>query len=312
MSPVQDISTKEPTVTVVSESPEKISYPSLISTALNQRNAHDKIDFSRTKFDYNNPFGLNDFVSRDANINEAIGLILNQNKKDGTETSASLSHFKGKASKLDFQFYITPSVSYRRLVDNVNGELTKSYITALPFAANYVVDVNKVIQHTPAIGYEVGFTLGYNLTSKFAIRSGFQFNMRQYNINAYVHAFEPTTIALLTGNSSSIVNTISGFRNIQGSAPIVLKNRYYEISMPVGADWKVVNKKLSWGIAASVQPTYTFDKEPFIITSNYKNYADGSQLLRNWNLNTNLETYIGYNTKSYRLQVGPQIRYHLI
>lgn len=302
----------EPSISGITKNLEKISYPDFISTALGQINYHEKINFSRTKFNYNNSFGLNDMVNRDANINKAISLILNQNRKDGTEGSSSLARFKGKASKIDFQFYITPSVSYRRLVDNVNGELTKSYITALPFAANYVVDVNKVIQHTPAIGYEVGFTLGYNLTNKFAIRSGFQFNMRQYNINAYVHAFEPTTIALLTGNSSSIVNTISGFRNIQGSAPIVLRNRYYEISMPVGIDWKAVNKKLSWGIAASVQPTYTFDKEPFIITSNYKNYADGSQLLRNWNLNTNLETYIGYNTKNYRLQVGPQIRYQLM
>ncbi|HRH47465.1 MAG TPA: outer membrane beta-barrel protein [Panacibacter sp.] len=305
------IAVVEPSISGITKNLEKINYPDFISTGLAQINSHEKIDFSRTKFSYNNSFGLNDVVNRDANINKAISLILNQNKKDGTEVS-SLARFKGKASKIDFQFYITPSVSYRRLVDNVNGELTKSYITALPFAANYVVDVNKVIQHTPATGYEVGFTLGYNINNKFAIRSGFQFNMRQYNINAYVHAFEPTTIALLTGNSSSIVNTISGFRNIQGSAPIILRNRYYEISMPVGIDWKAVNKKLSWGIAASVQPTYTFDKEPFIITSNYKNYADGSQLLRNWNINTNLETYIGYNTKNYRLQVGPQVRYQLM
>ena len=53
----------------------------------------------------------------------------------------------------------------------------------------------------------------------------------------------------------------------------------------------------------------TLDKEPFIITSNYKNYADGSQLMRNWNLNANAETYIGYKMGSFRWQAGPQFRY---
>jgi len=73
-----------------------------------------------------------------------------------------------------------------------------------------------------------------------------------------------------------------------------------------------INNKFAWGIAASIQPTYTFDKEPFVITSNYKNYADGSQLMRNWNINTSFETYLGYNTGKYRWQIGPQIRYQLL
>src|SRR6266542_3263073 len=90
-----------------------------------------------------------------------------------------------------------------------------------------------------------------------------------------------------------ILNTITVFRNIAGSSSIVLKNRYYEISLPIGIDWRPFNGKFSWGIAASIQPTYTFDKEPFIITSNFKNY-------------------LGYNTGKYRWQIGPQIRYQLL
>ena len=265
------------------------------------------------KTEYNNKYlfaNLEEFQNG-YNTNKQLSFIFNDSKKSNAENSP-LSKLSGKSSKFDFQFFVTPSISYRRLVDNVNGELSKSYITALPFAANYVVDVNHVIQHTPARGYEVGFALGYNLNKNFAIRSGFQFNVRQYDINAYVHPFEAATIALLTGNSNSFVNTVSGFRNIPGSTPIILRNRYYEISMPVGVDWKPISGKISWGIAASVQPTYTFDKEPFIITSNYKNYADGSQLLRNWNINANLETYIGYSAGKYRWQIGPQIRYQVM
>ena len=268
-----------------------------------EKNLYEKNDFKNQYL-----FANNEDLQNGFNNSKNLSFVFNNHKKNNAENSP-LSKLSGGSSKFDFQFYVTPSISYRRLVDNVNGELSKSYITALPFAANYVVDVNHVIKHMPARGYEVGFSLGYNLSNKFAIRSGFQFNLRQYDINAFVHPFEAATIALLTGNTNSFVNTVSGFRNIPGSTPIILTNRYYEISMPIGVDWKPISGKISWGIAGSVQPTYTFDKEPFIITSNYKNYADGSQLLHNWNVNANIETYIGYSAGKYRWQLGPQVRY---
>lgn len=230
-----------------------------------------------------------------------------------TISNSALSRISKTSSKFDFQFYLTPSISYRRLIGEADNKLSNSYyITALPYASNYVVDLERTIQHRPGAGYEIGFTLGYNLGKKFAIRSGLQFNTRQYNIDAFVHSAEPASVSLSANNSSLVFNTVSAFRNIDGSRPIELKNRYYEIAIPVGIDWRPINGKFSWGIAASVQPTYTFDKEPFIITSNYKNYADGSQLMRNFNVNGNVETYLGYSTGKYRWQLGPQLRYQIM
>ncbi len=269
---------------------------------------HQKIDFSKKHFDlsylFTNMFEFTETKNPQTQLN--FGSYVKNNS-----TTSPLSKFSGKKSKFDFQVYVTPSISYRRLIDDYNGELSRSYITALPFAANYVVDINNIVKHTPAAGYEFGFLLGYNLNSKLAIRSGFQFNMRQYNINAFVHNFEPAAASLLTG---VIVepNSITGFRNISGSEPIVLKNRYYEVSLPIAIDWRPINKRLAWGMSASIQPDYTFDKEPFIVTTNYKNYKDGSQLIRNWNINASFETYIGYNTGKYRWQLGPQIRTQLL
>jgi len=250
--------------------------------------------------------------TNDEPINNTEDLNLNFSLSHRNNNSSSLLNFSGRSSRFDLEFYLTPSVSYRRLVDDVDGKLAQSYITALPFTSNYLIDVNRVIQHKPAMGYEVGLSLGYNLNKKFALRPGIQFNVRQYNIDAYVHSAEPATIALLDNGSSDVLNTITGFRNVAGSTPIVLKNRYYEISLPLGIDWRPVNNKFAWGIAASIQPTYTFDKEPFIITSNFKNYADGSRLMRNWNINSSFETYFGYNTGKYRWQIGPQVRYQLL
>ena len=216
-------------------------------------------------------------------------------------------------SDFDFEFYLTPSISYRKLSDDMHGQMSKSYISAIPLDANYTIDANQVIRHRPAIGYEVGAAMGYRISDKFSLRSGFQFNVRQYNIDAYAYTSEPASITLFNNNTAVTLNTLSAFRSIPGRNPITLKNRYYELSIPVGVDWRPIMKgRISWGVAASIQPTYSFDKEPFIITSNLKNYADGSQIMRNWNINTNFETYFGYNIGTYRWQIGPQVRYQIL
>jgi hypothetical protein len=281
-----------------------------VSPFLMRRNINTDASVSKGYFNFNLSLASPAQHIEPDDANSRFNFTLINTEK--STSSSSFIKFNGNSSNFDFQFYVTPSISYRRLVDDAQGKLSRSYITALPFAANYMVDVNKVIRHTSAAGYEIGLSLGYNLNSKFALRSGLQFDMREYDIDAYVHPIEPATIALLNRSSSDIYNTVTGFRNTAGSSPIVLKNRYYEISLPIGIDWRPVNEKFAWGIATSIQPTYTFDKEPFIITSNFKNYADGSQLMRNWNLNASFETYLGYNTGRYRWQIGPQVRYQLL
>jgi hypothetical protein len=287
----------------------KKNIPLIFTSSLLLRSDLNSRSYYKDNNSYNFTFSNNDDDFSNSAPDPRFNFSL---PRRNNNNSSSLINLSGNSSRFDVQFYLTPSISYRRLVDDVNGKLAQSYITALPFTANYLIDVNRVIQHRPAVGYEVGLSLGYNLNKNLALRPGIQFNVRQYDIEAYVHSSEPATIALRDNGSNDVLNTITGFRNIAGSTPIVLKNRYYEISLPLGIDWRPINNKFAWGIAASIQPTYTFDKEPFVITSNYKNYADGSQLMRNWNINTSLETYLGYNTGKYRWQIGPQIRYQLL
>jgi hypothetical protein len=225
---------------------------------------------------------------------------------------SALEKLSKSSSRFDFRFYITPSISYRRLVEektqNASGKNA-----GVSLESNYKIDPSQAINHRPAIGYETGVGLGYKLNKKFTLTGGFQFNISQYRINAFLHKDEPAAVTLGEGNFSSTVNTVSSLRSIPGSQPLTIKNRYYQISMPLGVDWQAWrSKKLNWGIAGSIQPTYTFDKQPLIITSNYKNYADGSVYVRNWNLNANVETYIGYTKGSYRWQIGPQLRYQML
>jgi hypothetical protein len=216
-----------------------------------------------------------------------------------------------KLSKFNFQFYITPSISYRQLTD-AKGKAARSY-TAIPLSANYKIDINNIVKHTPSTGAEVGFALGYQLNDRFTVKSGLQFNLRQYNIEAYPAALPPAPATEVQDGSTTMdALAVSAHYTQANTDPIVLHNRYYEVAAPIGMDYKVfeaTNGVITVNVAATVQPTYTFDKEPFVITTDYKNYADGSSLMRNWNINSSVEAYISYQVGALRWQIGPQFRY---
>lgn len=230
-----------------------------------------------------------------------------------TISSSPLDKLKKPSSRFDFRFYITPSMSYR--IWNQGKDIkTELNSNALALETNYSVDPEKAIKHRPGAGYETGFGLGYSLSKKISLTSGLQFNISQYKVDAYSYKSEPVSISVLNdGFASDVVPAFSSLRSISGSKPITLTNRYYEISMPLGIDWKILNKnRFTIGLGAALQPTYTFDKEPLIISSNFKNYTDGSNLIRNWNANVNIETFFGYSTGNYRWQIGPQLRYQVL
>lgn len=223
-----------------------------------------------------------------------------------------------KLSKFTFQFYLTPSFSYRRLTD-AKGKSARLY-TAVPLSANYKIDLSKMVKHTPSAGAEVGFALGYRLSDRFTLKTGMQFNVRQYNIEAYTIEEPPTPMLLsleaeaspagLSASADAIATASQRASN--NGRPMVLRNRYYEASAPVGIDYRVIGNNhnaVTFNIAASVQPTYTFDKEPFVLSTDYKNYTDGTSIMRNWNINSNLEAYLTYKLGPLRWQIGPQLRY---
>ena len=216
-----------------------------------------------------------------------------------------------KLSKFNFQFYITPSISYRQLTD-AKGKSARPY-TAIPLSANYKIDINNIVKHRPSSGAEIGFALGYQLSDRFTVKSGLQFNMRQYNIDAYPAALPPSPEAEIQDDGITVdALAVSAHYAQAKTDPVVLHNRYYEVAAPIGMDYKVfegTNGIVTINVAATVQPTYTFDKEPFVITTDYKNYADGSSLMRNWNINSSVEAYISYQVGALRWQIGPQFRY---
>lgn len=223
--------------------------------------------------------------------------------------------FKPRSHKFDFTFYATPSVSYRSLKYSKQASPNHTYISGLPYNANYTVDLGRATHNKPAMGYEVGAGIGYKLNDILTMRGGFQFNMREYDIEAYKNPGSYSDVAASSNTSLGGGVDVSNQSTVslKGNDKTVLPNRYYQLSMPVGLDATVWNGgRFSIGVAGTVQPTYIFDKDPFIITSDYKNYIDGSKLVRNWNLNTSVESYLSYTTGQFKWRLGPQFRYQVL
>lgn len=210
-------------------------------------------------------------------------------------------------NKFSYQLYIAPSVSYRNLLEDYS--IIKEN-NGGPVALNYVADVNKVVRHKPGTGIEVGVSFMYNVTNTVRIKSGFQFNMRQYSIEAYKSATELASIALLRNNRIDTVNTLTYYRNSNGYSSTELVNRYFQLSMPLGVEWQVIgNSKIQLNIAGTIQPTYLLNRNAYLLSTNFKNYAESPAMIRQWNLNSNIEAFISVKAGDLKLQLGPQLRY---
>lgn len=211
--------------------------------------------------------------------------------------------------RIDFQLYFSPTISYRKLSDN------KEFLTAVrnttnPYPAG--TDVNNFVSHKPNLGLEFGAAARYPLTKRLTVRAGLQFNVSRYDIKAVKNQqAEVATIDLNAGNNNTI-STITRYRNYDGVRLNWLQNLYYTASAPIGLELKVLgDKKTSFGIASTIQPTFIISDNAYLLSSDFKNYAEVPSLIRRWNMNTSFEAFVGYSTGTVRWHVGPQVRYQI-
>jgi hypothetical protein len=221
-----------------------------------------------------------------------------------------INSYTRRNKKLSFQYYFTPTISYRKLSEN------KSYLRSQNSGpSNYATlygNINNVVTHKPDMGLEVGVAARYTLNKRIKLRGGIQFNTSRYDIKAFRYASEFTTIALNTGYAVDSVSTISNYRNFNGYKSDWLHNFYFQISAPIGIEFKLAgDDKVQFGIAGTLQPTYILGDRAYLLSSNYKNYAEVPWLIRKWNMNTSLEAFVSYSTGKMNWQIGPQMRYQL-
>ena len=229
-----------------------------------------------------------------------------------------INTYRKKNRRFQTEFHFTPTISYRKLSEN------KSYLRAnnSPFRTppNYAAlynSVNNMVTHKPDIGFELGITEKYSVSQKLRIRAGLQFNVNRYDIKAFKSPYYLAAIALNTRGGSRIdsVFSISNYSNVDASSnkSSWLQNLSFQVSAPVGIELALTgNDKMQFGIATTVQPTYVLGDRAYLITTDYKSYTQVPWLLRRWNVNTALETFVSYQAGKTRWQVGPQVRYQLL
>jgi hypothetical protein len=215
--------------------------------------------------------------------------------------------------KISWQLYFTPTVSYRRLSANKAYKNSPAFADPINYPFASLSDVNKAVTHKPDMGLEIGFSTRYPLSKNLNLRGGLQFNVNRYDIKAFVYNGEQATINL-NGAGNNSVTAWTYYRNYNGYKTDWLKNFYFSVSAPIGAELTLFgNKKTSFGIAGTVQPTYILSDRAYLISTDYKNYAEVPSLIRNVNLNTSFETFINYTSRNKtKWQVGPQVRYQVL
>ena len=219
-----------------------------------------------------------------------------------------------KKHKFNLQLYVSPTVNYRKLT-GVDYSRIKSTIQNVPIALIHFGNVNDFVDHTPAVGYEVGGSMLYRLTRNLTIKAGLQFNYSRYIIRAFSSNPELATITL-NSYYGYLADSITGYtnvRNFSGKSRENLQNRYYQLSAPIGLEMRVIgNGKLQLNIAGTIQPTYLLNRNSYLLTTDYLNYTKESSLFRRWNVNGGLEAFISYQIAGFRWQIGPQFRYQLL
>jgi len=206
-----------------------------------------------------------------------------------------------KNKKFGVQFFFTPTVSYRRLAEN------KAY--ARSTGNQQVYSINSAVTHKPDFGFKVGVMGKYAVGSRFKIRGGVQFNVNRYDIKTFNSSYEVATIQF---SDRQTLNAVTGYNNFSGYKSDWLENFYFQVAAPVGVEMRVSgNRKTTLGIAANVAPTYILGDKTYLISKDYKNYIEVPWLVRDWNVNTSFETFVGYSTGKVKWQVGPQVSYQM-
>jgi len=226
----------------------------------------------------------------------------------------SYKHRSNK-KKWSWQLYVTPTISYRKLSENTEFISATRYNSIVngggPVSPSYyTTDVNSVVNHKPDAGFKLGVTATYPLSNWLRFTTGLQFGVSKYDIKAYDHSAEVATIALTSRNT---VSTVTNYRNGNGFRENWLRNFYFSASLPIGLELKVSDGDRNYfGIASTIQPTYVLDNRAWMISTDYKNYAEVPSLTRRVNLNTSFEIFSAFTTGKVKWRVAPQVTYQLM
>ncbi len=220
-----------------------------------------------------------------------------------------------KKNRFTWQVYVAPTVNYRQL-SGIDYNRIKPTVQNVPIALIHFGDINDFVDHTPAVGYEIGGSMMYKLTRNLSFKAGLQFNYSRYIIKAFTSNTQQ--LATITFNSyygyvADSITRLTNVGNFGGKSRADLQNRYYQLSAPIGLEMRVIgNGRLQFHVAGTIQPTYLLNRNSYLLTNDYMNYTKEPSLFRKWNVNGGVEAFVSYDLGGLRWQIGPQFRYQFL
>lgn len=215
--------------------------------------------------------------------------------------------------RFSWEIYITPTLNTHYLY-GLNYRTMAQAIPSAPIMVVHIANVNGFVDNTPVLGYDVGGNILYRISKNISLKAGLEFSFSRYYINAYNSNPGQASVTLaspLGYIADSLVNSGSGTASINKN-PEHYQNRYYQLSVPVGVDMKVVGKgKLQLHLGATLQPSYLLNTDAYVLSDDYSTYIKDPQAFRRWNLIAGAETYISYGVGKIRWEIGPQVRYQI-
>ncbi len=233
------------------------------------------------------------------------------------ENKKTTSALKQRGS---LSYYLTPSVGFRWLVKKYDGNVYAA--SNAPAIVNQTTapvvsqNINDQITQKSALNLEFGAALVYQLGKYVRLKAGVQVNYTNYIVRANsLNHSSVTELDVYRKQTKTVsqVQKVSFYANsIDNNSN--LNNSTFQIGIPVGADLKLAGTgKLKWYAGATLQPTYLTGGEGVVISADEKNYIMAPDLLRKFNVNAALETFVSYNTgQGISINIGPQVRYQLL
>ncbi|HVY74991.1 MAG TPA: outer membrane beta-barrel protein [Puia sp.] len=219
-----------------------------------------------------------------------------------------------KNDRFSWEIYVSPTLTTRSL-NGVNYQQIYQTIQNAPITVVRFANVNGFVDNTPAMGYDIGGSLLYRLSKNLSLKAGLQFSFSRYYISAFSAGpsqaraslssyFGYIADSLLNNNSGNAVNP----KNAQQ-----YQNKFYQLSMPVGIEWKVAGKdRLQFHVSATIQPSYLLNQDIYVLSRDYSSYTKDPAALRRWNFNVGADAFISYRIGKSRLELGPMMRYQIL
>jgi hypothetical protein len=225
-----------------------------------------------------------------------------ETKREAATTSVNVNTASANQETFSYQIYATPSYGYRTFGMNQNPEKNAADLNNNINRTDDKMYANKN-EHYSTWNLEAGGALLWSINSMIRLKAGMQLNYSNYSMNENSNAEN-------SAGNMSMASTASFINDNQNQ----FISSTYQISMPMGTEFELTgNKTLQWYAGATIQPSYLFGNSGINVHSDMNALLQDPNILRRWNVNTSLETYMSYKLKNgLTINAGPQFRYQLL